>query len=89
MLTGRIGCVSFVLGGHIYAAGGYDIDDEALNTVERYDAASDRWSSVAATSVRVARRYFGSVVVGGAGGQGRGGEADLFESLITRARARK
>ena len=85
MLTGRIYFVSFVLGGHLYAGGGEDSDDEALNTVERYDAAADRWSLV--TDMNKARKLFGGAVVGAAGGVG--GEADLFESLITGARARK
>ena len=84
-MTDRICFVSFVLGGLLYAAGGEDSDDEALTTVERYDAATNHWSLVA--DIIRARRYFGGAVVGAAGGVG--GEADLFESLISGARARK
>ena len=74
-----------MLGGHLYAAGGEYGNGEVLNTVERYDAVADRWSLVA--NMNRARRALGSIVVCAA--EGVGGEADLFESLITRARARK
>ena len=86
MSTGRKFSASFVLGGHLYAAGGTDMGGDVSNTVERYDAAADRWSPVA--HMNSARKTFRAVVVSGA--DGVGGEVDLFESLITRAaRARK
>ena len=81
MLTGRHCAASYELGGHLYAVGGSS-DDGGSNTVELYNTETRRWSRVA--DMNGERRNFGGAVVGAA--DGMGGQADLFESLITRAR---
>ena len=82
MSTARYYPTAFVLGGHIYAAGG---NYPAVSSVERYDAETDSWSFVAA--MLTARTSASATVVGEAGG---GGDVDLFESAIARAlRARR
>ena len=85
MSTPRSYLSAFILGGHIYAAGGNVDDDTSLSSVERYDAEADSWSPVAAMST--ARWGASAAVVGEAGD---GGDMDLFESIIARAvRARR
>ena len=79
MLTERKNLVSFVLDGHLYAAGG---NVPAVSSVERYDAEVDHWSPVAAMAMRRCQPGASVAVVGEAGD---GGDMDLFESLISRA----
>ena len=49
-------------GGMIYAAGGWDADGTVLNSMLRYDPASDTWSEVA--PMLQARYHFGMFVAG-------------------------
>jgi hypothetical protein len=65
---------SFVLGGSIYAVGGYD-GENMLSSMERYSVATDSWSEVLDGELGTARECFGAIVVRF--------EMDLFDSLIT------
>ena len=58
----RDGHKACVLGGMIYAAGGYDANRTVLDSMLRYDPASDTWSEVAPMSQ--ARYRFGMFVAG-------------------------
>ena len=70
MSTGRRYLTAFVLGEHIYAAGG---NYPAVSSVERYDAETDSWSPVAA--MNTARMWASAAVVGESDA---GGDVDLF-----------
>jgi hypothetical protein len=76
MLSPRIALASFVLRGSIYAAGGFDGDDD-LSSVERYDVASDSWEIVSAMLLSGARLEFKAQVMTL--------EVSLFASLETKA----
>ena len=72
---------SFVLGGTLYAAGGFDGEDD-LSSVERYSVALDSWELVNDMALSSARVEFGAQVLRL--------EVGLFDSLETKARrARK
>jgi hypothetical protein len=75
-LTGRRTGCSFVLAGCLYAAGG----SRSPSSVERYDVASNTWTSVA--DMLQAHVYPCAVTTGPAE------EQDLFDSLITKASKR-
>jgi hypothetical protein len=77
MLSPRVGFTTFVLGGSIYAAGGYD-GSSLLSSVERYDVASDNWEVVSDMALSTARADFGAQVMRL--------EVGLFDSLETKAR---
>jgi len=67
----------------IYAAGGYDADFEDLNSMLRYDPASDTWSEVA--SMSQARNDFGMFVAGSCiyavgGGNEDGASMEKYEA---------
>jgi hypothetical protein len=66
----------FVLGGSIYAVGGFD-GGSRVSSVERYSVALDSWSEVIRGELGCARSSFGALVVRS--------EMDLFESLIAKA----
>ena len=64
MRSKRSGVGVAVVGGALYAVGGDDGRSQ-LSSVERYDAAADKWTAVASMG---SKRYgVGVVVVGGAG----------------------
>jgi N-acetylneuraminic acid mutarotase len=69
---------SFVLGGSIYAVGGYS-GRGTLSSMERYSVASDSWAEVLGGELSTARDCFGSFVVRL--------EVDLFDSLIDEAKS--
>jgi hypothetical protein len=69
---------SFVLGGNIYAVGGYS-GGRSLSSMERYSVALDSWSIVLGGELITARDFFGALVVRL--------EVDLFDSLIDKARS--
>jgi N-acetylneuraminic acid mutarotase len=77
MSTPRAGLTSFVLGGRLYAAGGYSgVDD--LSSVERYNAVSDSWETVDGMELSGPQVDFGAQVMRL--------EVGLFDSLETKAR---
>jgi DNA-binding CsgD family transcriptional regulator len=43
--TAARGISAVIIGGHLYAPGGYDANGALLNVLEVYDIAADRWSS--------------------------------------------
>jgi N-acetylneuraminic acid mutarotase len=69
---------SFVLGGNVYAVGGYG-GGKRLSSMERYSVASDSWAEVLGGELSTARDCFGSFVVRF--------EVDLFDSLIDKAKS--
>jgi hypothetical protein len=69
---------SFVLGGSIYAVGGFDEEDSKLSSVERYSVDLDSWSEVVGGELGTARSSFGAFVVRL--------EVGLFDSLIAKAK---
>jgi hypothetical protein len=77
MLNPRTGLESYMLGGTIYAAGGFG-RASFLSSVERYDVASDRWEVVSDMALSTARAAFGAQVMQL--------EVGLFDSLETKAR---
>jgi N-acetylneuraminic acid mutarotase len=76
MSVARRALGSFVLGGNIYAVGGYG-GLGMLSSMERYSVASDSWAEVLGGELSTARTYFGALVVRL--------EVDLFDSLIDKA----
>jgi hypothetical protein len=70
-------CGAFVLGGSIYAVGGFDGEDR-LSSMERYSVALDSWSEVDGGELGTARSYFGALAVRL--------EMDLFDSLIAKVK---
>jgi cobyric acid synthase len=69
-----------VVGRSLYAAGGAD----EMSTVERYDVASDTWTTVA--DMLEGRSRYRAVTIGSAGSPE---ELDLFDSLIAKASRRR
>lgn len=59
MTTRRLGVAVAVLGGFLYAIGGSD-GQTPLNTVERFDPRSNKWTIVAPMSTR--RKHLGCAV---------------------------
>jgi hypothetical protein len=78
MSVARTALGSFVLGGSIYAVGGFD-GENSLSSLERYSVASNSWSEVDDGELGSARGYFGAAVVRL--------EVDLFDSLIAKAKS--
>jgi N-acetylneuraminic acid mutarotase len=76
MLGPRVGLVTFVRGGSIYAAGGLE-GANVLSSVERHDVASDSWEGVSDMALTTARYNFGAHVMTL--------ESSLFESLESKA----
>ena len=66
----RKSCLSFVLGGCLYVAGGAA---ENKSSVQRYDVATDTWTAVA--DMLKGRWFFGAITVGSVGSAE---EQDLF-----------
>jgi hypothetical protein len=77
MLCSRDDLESFVLGGSMYAAGGFNGED-ILSSVERYDVASDSWEVVSDMALSGARSDFGVQMMRL--------EVGLFDILESRAR---
>jgi N-acetylneuraminic acid mutarotase len=77
-ITSRFDAASFALGGCVYVAGG----SGEKSSVERYDPASDTWSSVA--NMLEGRDCSGAVTVGSSDPVE---EQDLFDSLIANNKA--
>jgi kelch-like protein 17 (actinfilin)/kelch-like protein 20 len=77
MLSPRVGFMTFVRGGNIFAAGGSD-GSRLHSSVERYDVASDSWEVVSDMALSSARAYVGAQVMTL--------EVSLFDSLETKAR---
>jgi hypothetical protein len=77
MSVSRTALGSFVLGGSIYAVGGFD-EENRLSAMERYSVASDSWSEVVDGELGSARGCFGAAVFRL--------EVDLFDSLIAQAK---
>jgi hypothetical protein len=77
MSVARTALGSFVLGGSIYAVGGFD-GENSLSSLERYSVASNSWSEVDGGELGTARTCFGALVVRL--------EMDLFDSLIAKAK---
>ena len=69
---------SFVLGGCVYAVGGYR--STSSSNVERYDVATDTWTAVA--QMLEGREMCSAITIGSAGPPE---EQDLFDSLIAKA----
>jgi kelch-like protein 8 len=67
---------SFVANGYLYAIGGYPNN----SNVERYDAATDTWTTSA--HMHHGRRRFGAVTIRSTG---PAADMDLFDSLIAKA----
>jgi hypothetical protein len=78
MSVARSALGSFVLGGSIYAVGGYG-GGKLLSSMERYSVASDSWAEVLGGELSTARDCFGALVVRL--------EVDLFDSLIDKAKS--
>ena len=74
MSTARSGAGACVLGGRLYAVGGWGDGANRLSSVERYDEEKDEWEAVADMST--ARFGAGACVLGGrlyaVGGKGDG-----------------
>jgi hypothetical protein len=68
-----------VLGGSIYAVGGFDGEDR-LSSMELYSVASDSWSEVNGWELGAARRRFGVHVMRL--------EMNLFDSLIAKVKSK-
>jgi hypothetical protein len=67
---------SFVLGGNIYAVGGFG-DRKRYTSMERYSVVSNSWSALLGWKMGKERSNFGALVVRL--------EGDLFDGLITKA----
>jgi hypothetical protein len=78
MSAPRMALGSFVLGGSIYAVGGFD-GKHRLSSMERCSLASDSWSDVDGGELGTARNCFGALVVRL--------ERDFFDSLIAKAKS--
>ena len=84
MSTRRLGVAVAVLGGFLYAVGGSD-GTSPLNTVERYDPRSNKWTPVAPMGTR--RKHLGCAVyndmlfaVGGRDDQTELSSAERYDS---------
>jgi hypothetical protein len=77
MSVARTTFESFVMGGSVYAVGGFN-KGIRLSSTERYSVASDRRSQVLGGELGTARRSYGVHVIRL--------EMGLFDSLIARAK---
>jgi hypothetical protein len=75
-----VGLGAFLLGGSIYAVGGFNADSW-LASMERYCVASDSWSEVSDGMLSQARAPLGVIVMPV--------EENLFDSLMARAKRAK
>jgi hypothetical protein len=79
MSVSRMALGSFVLGGSMYAVGGFDLDGyKSWSSMERYSVASDSWSEVLGGELGTARDLLNAIVVQL--------EPDLFDTLIAKAK---
>jgi N-acetylneuraminic acid mutarotase/transposase-like protein len=84
MPTARYGMGVFVRDGCICAVGGIGSDGRQVNTVERYDPATNTWTAMRPFPNAITKLHCCTV---GNGEEAENAEADFFDTLIARAEA--